>query len=40
METECNNYMCYLLKSVEFIIVDITVIRVIVAVVTFLRCII
>lgn len=37
---ECNNYMCYLLESVEFIIVDIIVIRVIAAVIALLRCII
>lgn len=37
---ERNNYVCYLLESVEFIIMDIIVIRVIVVVIALLRCII
>lgn len=29
---ECNNYMSYLLESIEFIIVDIIVIRVVIVI--------
>lgn len=37
---ECNNYMCYSLESVEFIIMDIIVIEVIAVVIALLRYII